>query len=519
MPLRIALAVVGGLLSGPTLPLANAWYLIFPSVVALLLSVRASGFWRGALVGFIGGTVFYASQSPWLTAYLGPVPWLALSVLMGLIFAIGMGSLAKIWSWLQTKQTSLGKWHELIVAIVLAGVWTTREWVAGHYPYGGYQWSRLAQSQADTLLNRWAFWGGLSGLSFVVALICAALTLWIISARLYKPTLAALIAAMVAVPLFTALPVSSQQGSLTVGAVQGNANAGLFANPVPGSILAKHIVETKALMNDPKAGSLDFVVWPENASDLDPISYPPARAAVENLVNNEIRKPLILGAVTHRGDEIYNSTIQFDPNVGPVDFYDKQHPVPFAEYVPDRAFWYQLAPDLIGLIEKGFSFGTRPGTFQVAGRTVGSLICFEIANDSSLETLVRQGSTLILSQANNADFGHSAETFQQAQLVKLQAIATGRAIVHVSTVGVTQVVMPDGTVAAELSPFKPGYLIQRVPVMTGTTPAMFTFGALDYLCVLATCVLLFFSLGGNRLFFRKRGSKPNAIGNSKDSKN
>jgi apolipoprotein N-acyltransferase len=510
MPTRLALAVLGGLFSGPTLPRTNLWILIFPAVIALLLSVHGVRFWRGALLGFIGGTVFYASQSPWLTAYLGPVPWLALSVLMGLIFALGFGVLARVWTWLELNRLVLGRWFLPVTALSLSAIWVAREWVAGNYPYGGYQWSRLAQSQADTFLNRWAYWSGLSGVSFAVALLAVCLTLWILEGKLKQISLLLLIGAVIVVPLVTAIPTSSSSGAVTVGAVQGNANAGLFANPVPGSILAKHIAESKVLATDPEAKNIDFVVWPENASDLDPLSYPPARAAVQNTIDQTLKKPLVLGAVTHRGEEIFNTTVLFQPNIGPTDFYDKQHPVPFAEYVPDRDFWYQLAPDLIGLIEKGFSFGQRDGIFEIGKNKVGSLICFEIANDASLENLVRDGAEVILSQANNADFGNTDETFQQAQLVKLQAIATGRSIVHVSTVGVTQVVLPDGSVSAQLEPFKPGYLISEVPIMKSITPAMAGFGSLNYLCVLSTLVLFILSLGNFKIVFRK---KPQSVQN------
>ena len=36
----------------------------------------------------------------------------------------------------------------------------------------------------------------------------------------------------------------------------------------------------------------------------------------------------------------------------PVSTYDKRHPVPFGEYVPNRDFFMLLAPDLIGLIQR-----------------------------------------------------------------------------------------------------------------------------------------------------------------------
>jgi apolipoprotein N-acyltransferase len=172
--------------------------------------------------------------------------------------------------------------------------------------------------------------------------------------------------------------------------------------------------------------------------------------------------------------------------------------VPFAEYVPDRPFWYSLAPSLIGLIQRGFDFGTHSGVFRVAGVHAGSLICFEIAIDDLPHQLVSEGAQVILSQANNADFGHTDETFQQEALARLQAIATGRSIVHVSTVGVTEVIRPDGSVSAYLKPFTRGYLIQRVALKSDLTPAMRFYGWVDDLALATAALVLVWFLASHK---------------------
>ena len=212
-------------------------------------------------------------------------------------------------------------------------------------------------------------------------------------------------------------------------------------------------------------------MWPENASDLNPQANDLAKLQVDSVVE-KYQVPLIFGAITESGEEIFNSSLYYAPGQGQIDQYDKKRPVPFAEYVPDRDFWYQLAPDLIGLVTRGYAFGTRDGIFEFEGSNLGVLICFEIAIDDIGRELVADGAEIILSQTNNADFGRSDETFQQAALARLRAIETGRTVVNISTVGVSKVFLADGSIIDQLPIFEPGVMVNTLPLRTSITPAM-----------------------------------------------
>jgi apolipoprotein N-acyltransferase len=502
---RPSLALLSGLAAGPALPRAGIWPLIFVSVFLLVWSIRRVGFWAGYGIGFIGGAAFYASQSVWMSAYLGPEPWLALAVLEGLICGFAVGAMALIWRNHGVNAYRLGIWDKPLLISALSLAWVAREWLCGHLPYGGYQWSRLGQPVVGTIFERWAYWGGISAVSLAVAAIAItfvvaidAITVSSLSKKLFQPrvssasTVLMLAPALIAllVPIFTVVPSGDSGKTVKVAAVQGNANAGLFANPIPGSILAKHVRESKVLAKDPKARGLDFVVWPENASDQDPLTNSMAALEVYQVSNQLLKAPLFVGTVTWKGDNAYNSVLLFDPKKAKVAVYNKRRPVPFAEYVPDRPFWFAIAPDLIGLINHGFTAGKAPGIFSVAGTKVGSLICFEIGIDDLNHDLVTGGAKLILSQANNSDFGHTDETFQQESLARLQAISTGRAVVHVSTVGVTELILPDGRITKHIPAFKPGYVIGRLPLSGSVTPAMRFYGWVDAIALGSAGLLL-----------------------------
>ena len=508
---RFGLAIGGGFISSLAYPREGLWPMIFIAVIALLYSVRTLGFWKAFWVGYVGGFGFYVSQIEWMSLYLGPVPLLALSLLEAFFFGLGMAAIARVWRWLD--QRPRGTLDGIKVSLAIATIWTAREWVSTNLPYGGFPWSRLAMSQSESPLADWVFYGGQALLSFaIVALSVIGITAvdnlrdhgW----RSRRAAIALAFAIIiVAIPALTVAPSAPERGTLVIAAVQGNANAGLFANAERGSILRNHLEATKRIPAVAMGQKVDLVVWPENASDINPLADAATGDTIRRLVDQKLGVPLIFGTITVRGGSLFNSSLFWQPGRGVTDWYDKKRPVPFAEYVPDHDFWYSLAPDLIGMISHGYTFGTRDGVFNLGDKPLGVLICFEIAIDDISRDLVHSGAQVILSQTNNSDFGRSDETFQQVAIAKLRAIETGRAVVNDSTVGVSAVFGPDGKVLAQLPTFEPGVMVTRVPLRTAITPAM-TYGAgFDLTINAAAALLIALSIGRQPLARLRLGKK------------
>jgi apolipoprotein N-acyltransferase len=424
--------------------------------------VRGLGFWKGSLVGFVGGFSFYTAQIYWISQYLGPVPLIALAGLESVIFALAMGFIA-----LTAKKIS----KSWLLSLLVATIWTGREWFATHFPYGGFPWSRVAMSQSDSPLANWVSIGGFGLLSFVLV----AITIYFVESikvkqlkTITKPMLT--LAVVVLIPVLIAQTPAVSNGTIRVAGVQGNANAGLFANEVRGTIRDNHIAATETLVKSGK--KFDLLVWPENASDIDPADDQETAEILHQLIDIRVQKPFIFGSITSDGDKIFNSSKLWIPGRGVVDQYDKKRPVPFGEYVPDRAFFYQLAPDLISMIYRGYEFGTRDGIFQVDKAKLGILICFEEAIDEVPRDVVADGAQVLIAQTNNADFGHSDESVQQLAIARLRAIETGRAIVSVSTVGPSAIIDRDGRLLSQSKSYVPAFVVADVPKYSDLTFTM-----------------------------------------------
>src|SRR5690606_219797 len=264
--------------------------------------------------------------------------------------------------------------------------------------------------------------------------------------------LAAGAVAVVAVGLVVPLHAPSG-GSVTVALVQGNVpRLGLDFNAQRRAVLDNHVNATIALADRVAAGQErrpDLVVWPENASDIDPLRNRDAAARIAQAAR-AIGAPILAGAVlAGPGErEVQNVSLVWSPDSGPGERYVKRHPVPFAEYLPWRSLVEPVArllTDPDDLPRADFVAGSEPGVLRVGPATVGAVICFEVAYDDVVRDTVRGGAGLLAVQTNNATFD-VAEARQQLAMVRLRAVEHGRESLMVSTVGVSGFVGTDGAV-------------------------------------------------------------------------
>ncbi|MBN9152620.1 MAG: apolipoprotein N-acyltransferase [Microbacterium sp.] len=469
LPLGIAafVSVIAGLLLTLAFPGLSWWPMVFVAVPLALITLIGRSVWGSLLVGFLFGAAFFLVNVLFTARYLGPVPWLALSFLEAAMTGIASIAITLAYRWTPRVLKSRSSRLTLLPALV-AALWTMREQWLGSWPYGGFPWGRIGVTQAGGPLAHLASWVGMSGLSFLIVLVCAAAIEYFRAKRFRYvktaiPTLA-VVAILILMPQFPTTPA----GSLRVGAVQGNGPAGYFDKRSPDAVLNAQLAATAPLFGE----KIDVLLWPEGGVDSDPTRNG-ATAATLDALASRIGAPMIVSAVTQRGSQYFNSSLLWKTGAdNPVQTYDKRHPVPFGEYVPDRWFYNALAPDLIGLIQRGYTPGTKPPVFDVDGVGVGLAICFDVIYDDVIWDGADDGAQVYMFQTNNADFRGTDENLQQLAFAQMRAMETGRSVVNISTVGTSQIIAPDGSEIAGLKADTAGHLLADVPLRTGLTPAV-----------------------------------------------
>lgn len=491
LPWWIALpfAIIGGYALDAATPAINWWPAALIGALLIAAAVWQQRARTGLLVGLIAGSAFWLPHIHWLTLYLGPVPWLALSVLMILWFGL-FGMLAALATRGLAQLSLFTPVLILAQSSTVAGLWVAREQLQSTWPYGGFAWGRIAITQAEGPLVGLVSWLGFAGLSGLLVFSCALVVAILARPKLTVPrkAIAVMLTGMVLAALST-VPVAQaeQTATLRVAAVQGNSKSAIFDERENGDVIRDHIVATSDLLDDLESSgeSVDLIVWPENSGEFQ-LSDQHYRSVEVQRLAKRANAPIVVGSILQNDDGTFtNSTLVFDMN-GVTDLrYDKRRPVPFAEYMPNRGFFMLLAPELVEMVQLEYSFGQLPAVLPIdtsAGEVrAGIAICFDIVFDDHAVALMN-GSTndagepvdaqLILAQTNNADFGRTDQSAQQLQIAKLRAVESGRTLVNISTVGTSAIVLPDGNEADRLETFTSDAMVAEVPLVTGETPAL-----------------------------------------------
>lgn len=485
---RSSLAALAGAAGSLGFAPAEWWPVLILSVAALtLLALPAPSWWQAALSG-----VFYG-----LAMYVIGIRWMAV-IFPEAVF--GLAGLQSVWLASCAVLIRLAG-RSRFWPLLAAGCWLVTEYLFSRYPYGGFPWLRLGYTVVDSPMAGLLPLVGVPGAGFALALVAQLLAWTVLDADNMRRRLTGLAAAVLVLVSGTVgllVPAGTADGSVQVGYVQGNApGGGVYGLGAPRTLTRNHLSETERLAAKIQAGEVpkpDFVVWPENGTDMDPFEDAQTNQMVKAAVA-AVDVPILIGTITDGPgpNERQTAAIVWDPVTGAQARYDKRNLVPFGEWVPARSILEPLFP-IVAYVGAQSIPGTGPGLLDVVlpDRTikVGDLICWELAYDATVHDTVLAGAQINVVQSSNAMYVGTSQVDQQFAITRARAAELRREILVVTTTGISGLIRPDGSVAFTLPEFQPASGVVELPLRSGLTPAVQYSDALELVGFWATLLAL-----------------------------
>lgn len=263
------------------------------------------------------------------------------------------------------------------------------------------------------------------------------------------------------------------------------------------------------------AGSL--IIWPETALPFFFETSPRLAVLVRDMALTA-RSPLLFGApgVERRPGQaeplIFNRAFLLAPDGKTAGYYDKEHLVPFGEYLPDWLNWGFLQALLqdVGVYETG----TAIAPLRHGNLALGMLICYEGIFPWLAQARVADGANILADISNDGWFGNTPAARQHLYLTVLRALEQNRWILRGTNTGISVVVDARGRVTARGGQFRAGSLWARAGLTTVASPYHRFAPWLLPSAALLFCALLAFGPRGTRV---SAASGPSGTGRPKPS--
>ena len=411
-----------------------------------------------------------------LASWLAALAVLLLSGCMALFYVLFLMPFKRIFMPLAGINTAY-------TAIIFAASWMLAEMARGTW-LTGFPWGAVGYAHLDGPLAGLAPYIGVYGMSFVAA-YAAVLMLQLVKSFLKKPNnpvifQSAAVAALLLVLPKLALPWVDMQAekstpkstSIQVTLLQGNIpqNEKFQAGSGVATALSWYAEQLEKVQTG-------LVVTPETAIPLLPQNLSPdywRNVQQPFKVENGQKAALIGIPMGSRAAGFSNSVVGFKPTpllLSAPYQYDKDHLVPFGEFIPPFAQWFiDLMNIPLGAFNRG---GSAQPPFYWQGQRLGLNICYEDLFGEELAGRFANPATaptILVNLTNIAWFGNTVAIDQHLNIARLRSMELAKPSIRATNTGATVIIDAQGTVTQSLERHTRGALVGQVWGNTVITP-------------------------------------------------
>lgn len=451
----LSLAVGAGAAWALAAPPRGWWPLLPLGVAALTVALYGRGPGARLVLGALAGLVFYTPALRWLIDFNVP-GYVAVTLLeTGLLAAAAaLVPAARVGRW-------SGGWWALPAALVVLEAVQTR------LPLGGFPLPGLALSQPG---GPFLLAAPLGGSLLVTALATtsgvALAALFLVRGRGRALTAAGVALAIIATSLAVGATISTQPaGTLDAAVVQGGGPRGvpaIFTDP--GDVTERHLAVAREI-----DGSPDLVVLPENVVSVDgPVAGSPPDARFAALARR-LDTTVAVGVVEGARQGFRNAAVLWGPDGRRLDRYEKEHRVPFGEYIPARDLLERFT-DSTALVPRDAIVGQGRALLRSPVGPLGVVISYEVFFADRVREGVAAGGQIVLVPTNASSYVTPDVPAIEVAAAQLRAREFGRTVLQAAPTGYSAVITPTGEVVARSRLGAPALLRERVALRTGLTP-------------------------------------------------
>ena len=382
--------------------------------------------------------------------------------------------------------------------LLLASIWVVSEYLRGEL-FTGFPWMGFAESQVNGPFASIApYFGGLA------CTFLAVYTSWqILQLKQNFVHNAATLLLAAFIPFFASLwsftkPIGEP---LTVELIQGNFPQSMIFRPEG---VLKQIQFYSTAMTQSHA---ELIIAPETAFSWPEHDLPMGLLESLQHFSNDTSSNLLFGVIgrdssSPSGREFSNRALGLLPAADSYR-YDKNHLVPFGEFIPPGFHWFVNAFSVpLSDFARG---GAEQANLMIRRKNQDPLyaaitICYEDVFGGELASRIRNNAeptNLLINLTNLAWFGKSQAPAQQLRLSQLRSLETGLPALRATNTGITAVLGPNGKVLTSLPEFTQATLSTKVQGYSGKTPYVI-WGNFPILSI--SCLLLIWGIIRQRRF-------------------
>jgi apolipoprotein N-acyltransferase len=491
----LLLSIASGVLLFLSFPKFDLSYLIWISLVPLLLALKGRTILEASLAGLITGLVYNIGIIYWVIFVVvnyGYLPVYA-GVSVMLLLALYLGLYVSLFSAGVVFLRSRGI-REVVSAPVL---WTVLEY-AKSYLLTGFPWENLAYSLHEHItFIQIADITGIYGIAFVIVVINCLVFDLLTTGVTRKQMLAELTAGCLLVLIVAGYGIY-RTGALEsymkdiepvkVSLIQGNIDQSIKWDP---QFQEETLDIYKRLSLEASASDPYLIVWPETAT---PFFFQNTDDKHRDILQiaGQTGSYLLFGSPRYERrmgrNFLKNSAYVISPDSEITGRYDKIHLVPFGEYVPLRNLLFFIDKLVVGAGD--FIPGSGLSPIMMGKEKAGVLICYEGIFPEISREYRRKGIDLLVNITNDAWYGKTSAPYQHLSMAAFRAVENRVYIVRAANTGISAIVDPTGKIVSKTGLFEQGILNETVKFIRLKTFYSMYGDLFVYICIVFMLAIL-----------------------------